>query len=332
MSKKQIIEFQDGEDVTGIFVVTRFEARDYQRGRFLRLRLGDASGKVNAVMWDGVTAVEPWLKQGTPVRVTGRMGMYHNAAQITVSRLRQVVDLDELDTADFMPVSPYDRVDMAVSLVELIARVQDVHYRALMRTLVDEPPLFEMFCRQAAAKRWHHAFTGGLLEHTLTVLRLCERIVPFYRKADPSLLLCGALFHDVGKVEELSSSFAIEYTDEGRLLGHILLGELCVHRLAEKVPDMPKRKLDLVRHLILSHHGDAPHSPCKPQSLEANILHYVENMDAQLNAMTREVTLAREHQQDWSPFIPLLERYLYAGGNGGQADPLDSQAPPAEPG
>lgn len=312
MAKKQLSEYQSGEEVSGVFAVTRFEARDYQNGRYLRLRLADASGKMNAVMWDGVTVAEEWLQEGVLAHVTGRVGAYRNTPQITVSQLRPIQESDDIPTADFMPVTPFHRADLATRLVEIIFSVQDPDYRALMRALVDDPIVFQAFCESPAAKRWHHAHIGGLLEHTLTVLELCRRIVPFYHHANPSLLLCGALFHDVGKIDELQAGYTVEYTDEGRLLGHILLGEIIVQRLVSTLPEMPKRKLDLVRHLVLSHHGDEPHSPCKPQTLEANILHYVENMDAQLNAMTREVVQAFEQRQVWSPYIPLLDRYLYA--------------------
>ncbi len=314
MAKILLNELEKGNEITGVFAVNRFEVRDYQNGRYMRMRLADASGKMNAVMWNGVVDVEKWLTEGSLAKVTGRVGLYRNAPQITVSQVEPVTAEDELDMADFMPVTPYSRPDMAARLIEIVHAVQDPAYRGLMQAFIADGVLLNQFCQRPAAKRWHHAHVGGLLEHTLTVLELCRRIAPFYREADPSLLLCGALFHDAGKIEELDSGYTVEYTDEGRLLGHILLGELIVHRLAETLsPAMPKRKIDLVRHLVLSHHGQEAHSPQKPQSLEANILHYVENMDAQMNAMTREVLQAREQGQSWSPYIPLLDRYLYAG-------------------
>ncbi len=315
MAKIQLSELQNGEDVSGVFAVTRFEFRDYQNGRYLRLRLADASGKMNAVMWDGVTGPEKWLKDGVLAHVSGRVGLYRNAPQITVSALREIKSTDDFDVTDFLPVTPYNRTDMAIRLVEIIHSVPDPDYRALMCAFLDDEGLFGAFCSQPAAKRWHHAHVGGLLEHTLSVLELCHRVAPFYREADPSLLLCGALFHDMGKIRELEASYTIDYTDEGRLLGHILLVELIVERLAAAIPSFPQFKLNLVRHLILSHHGEDAHSPCKPQTLEANILHYIENMDAQLNAMTREILQARREGQTWSPYIPLLDRYLYAGGD-----------------
>ena len=315
MAKRLLSELQIGEDVSEVFAVTRFEFREYQNGRYLRLRLADASGKMNAVMWDGSAPAEAWLREGVLAQVDGKVGQYRNAPQVTVGRLREVQNLDDLDLADFMPITAYDQADMAFAFISIINSVPDPDYRALMNAVVEDRTLFHDFCKHPAAKRWHHAHIGGLLEHTLSVLEICRRVVPFYRDADPSLLLCGALFHDLGKIEELEAGYTITYTDKGRLLGHILLGELMLERLAVTIPNLPQRKLDLIRHLILSHHGDEAHSPCKPQSLEANILHYIENMDAQLNAMTREVLLARKEGQTWSPYIPLLDRYLYAGGD-----------------
>ncbi|MGE5662816.1 MAG: 3'-5' exoribonuclease YhaM family protein, partial [Deltaproteobacteria bacterium] len=197
-----------------------------------------------------------------------------------------------------------------------VGGVGDAQLRALLTRVFPDPPVAETarrFRQAPGGKRMHHDYIGGLLEHTVSVAAVCRFLAGHYERVNGDMLVAGALLHDIGKVEELSYEGAFDYTDEGRLLGHLYMGAEWVSGECAKVPGFPAEKTMLLKHMILSHHGELEYgSPKRPKTLEAVLLHFVENMDAKANAFLEAMDDLREGAR-WTDYQRMFERYLYAG-------------------
>ncbi len=303
-----------GDTVQDVFVVSRVSLGQYERGEYLRLRLADKSGKISGVMWSGASEAYRSVRSGDLVWVEGRVECYRGELQVKVSSLSKVPFDERIDPADFLPQSRYSQEELRGRLRELVDQVQDASCRGLLETLLRDEEMMVQLSRAPAGKTWHHAYLGGLLEHTLTVAELCRLAAPFYPKVNVDLLITGAILHDLGKTKELTYGVAFDYTTEGRLIGHVVMGYELLQHYAAQLEDFPRDTLTYLGHMILSHHGQAERSPVLPMTLEACLLHYLENMDAQIMATLREMEKSREIGRDWTEYIGLLGRMLFAGG------------------
>lgn len=272
-------------EAEGVFVITLAAQGSSRNGPYWRLVLADASGSVEAKIWSPLSASFPALHTGSFFYAHGRVSTFRDQLQFTVEegRLLSPEEGAALDLADFMPASPYPLDAMMDELMGLIR--EEFRYKP-WRKLVDgvfkNEELREAFRTCPAAKGVHHAYAGGLLEHTLSVFKLCRRLADQYPELDRQTLLAGALFHDFGKIREFSGGIANDYTDEGRLLGHL---EICVEMLApylERSGLEPELQRHL-KHLVLSHHGTLEFGAVRvPQTAEALVLHYADNIDAKM--------------------------------------------------
>lgn len=284
-----IEELADGEDVVAVYIVhesRRGETR--ARKPYLRLVLGDRSGTIQAMVWDEAERWEPVCRTEAVVGVRGRVGSYQDQLQLTIQSV-EALDASPTEMQLLFPSSPRPRDAMERELEALIASVQDSALRQLLqRCLGRESELGRAYRVHPAAKRNHHAYLCGLLEHSLSVATLCDRLADHYRgmgvRLDRDLLVTGALLHDIGKIRELRGFPAIGYTDAGQLLGHIVIGIQMVTAEAAAVPELAAERLLLLQHLIASHQGKPEwDSPKVPQLLEGLILHYADDLDAKLN-------------------------------------------------
>jgi len=197
---------------------------------------------------------------------------------------------------------------------ETVASVKNPYLRALLDKFFDDEEFVAAFSRAPSARRIHHAYLGGLLEHVTEVIALCRTVLDLYPQIDRDLLLTGALLHDVGKTREFTYEREINYSDEGRLLGHVTMSDrLITERMAE-IPDFPPELALRLRHMVLSHHGRYEWgSPRRPKTLEACALHYIDNLDAQINRFAQIIAARRDKTRPWTEYDTLLKRYLYAG-------------------
>jgi 3'-5' exoribonuclease len=252
---------------------------------FLKLQLTDCYGRVEARMWDGVEAVLDLLRPGMYVGVRGRIERYQEERQLRIEEIAPLrVDLDDLVL--FLPRSARGAERMDAELGAAIASVADDGLRALLHSLLGAgTDTGHAFRLAPAAKQNHHAYLGGLLEHTLSVVRVCDLLAGHYGAAiDRDLLITGALLHDLGKVREIGARAGFPYTDEGKLLGHILIGLQMVNDAAATLPSLHSSRLLLLQHLIASHQGRYEwQSPREPRTIEALLLHYADDLDAKLN-------------------------------------------------
>lgn len=310
-----IRELAEGAEVTACYLVLERRRGDTKQGKpYLSLRLGDRSGSIEAKVWDDAERLEPLCEPTTVVGVRGRTSLYNERLQLTV-QLLEPLEPEDGDLAYLLPASPRERATMERELEALIASVEDTALAILLRRCLGKgTALGRAFRAHPAAKRNHHAYVGGLLEHSVSVAAACDRLAAHYReqgfRVDRDLLVAGALLHDVGKLRELEAPPRLGYTTEGRLLGHIVLGIQMIAHEAAAIEDLPADRLLLLQHLIASHQGKPEwDSPKVPQLVEALILHYADDLDAKLNPV--RALLEDVPPGEWSDYDRGLERSFF---------------------
>jgi 3'-5' exoribonuclease len=323
MPKIFVAELTDGASVTSFFMAKQVQLRQRRRGeRFLTLLLADRTGEVAAVVWEGAEEAARDLTDGDIVKVQGTLGSYQGGRQLTLVRLRKAGS-DEVDLEDFLPRSDKDPQQLLGELKLVVDGTQNAHLRRLLESLLADPLLVQAWTAAPAAKGIHHAVLGGLLEHTLSVVGLCRLLADYYPVLDRDLLLAGAVLHDLGKIRELAWERVFDYTDEGRLLGHITLGTLMVEERIRAIPDFPAGLAQRLLHCIVSHHGELEWgSPKRPKTLEALVLHHAENLDGKINGfLTFSRTAPDPQRPGWTQYNRSLDRHLYFGRDEGTPPP-----------
>jgi 3'-5' exoribonuclease len=271
------------------------------------------------VVWDQVERIAAAAAEGDFVHVRAQVGEYRGGLQLVVKDMARVA-ADQVDTADFLEATTRDVVKMIDRLQEMTGRMTDPHLKALFSAFWDDAGFVDAFSRAPAAKYMHHAYVGGLLEHTLSMAILAETLAGHYGGVDRDLLLAGVILHDVGKLRELEYTSRIDYTDEGRLLSHIVIAISMLDEKLKQVPDFPEIRAQLLKHLIISHHGAREFgSPEPPKTIEAVLLNYIDEMDSRVNSI-REYVAKDTADGSWTPYHRLLERHFYKGPASPEAD------------
>ena len=309
MKSPYINELQPNQQVTGLFLVHHKEVRQKKTGDlYLSLLLGDRTGEVDAKMWDNIADVIDTFDRDDYVRVKGLLHIYQNRPQFTVHKLQRVSEA-EVDATDFFPRSERDLDEMFAELSAIIAGIGNPHLKALLEAVFSDEQVAQLYRRAPAAKSVHHAYLGGLLEHVLSLSKLCRLAAAHYKDIDLDLLLSGALLHDIGKIHELSYDRSFGYTTEGQLLGHITIGIRMVEEKLRGLAGFPPRLRALVEHMILSHHGQLEFgSPKVPLFPEALLLHYLDDMDSKMECMRAMVSQDRQVEGDWTGYNQPLDR------------------------
>ncbi len=311
-AKRMVSELSLGAEVADIFVLASAQQGQARNGPYWRLDFCDASGNISGKIWSPQSQNYAELAAGMMVQVKGRVVTYRDKLELAVESLR-VLDEEECarqDLALFMPASAHNPEQMMEELLALTDKtLLHAPWRALITALLTDAEIGPALRLAPAAKAMHHAYAGGLLEHTLSVARLCLRLADQYPGLDRQTLFAGAVCHDLGKLWELSPGFAVDYTQAGKLLGHIAL---FLDRLAPFIKEsrLEPELAEHLQHLILSHHGSYEFGSSRlPSTPEALVLHYADILDAKLNQV--ENALAGLEEQSWSPYIPALERSLF---------------------
>lgn len=304
-----VSSIRTGEKVSDVFVLAEKTLSTKKNGEpYLKVTLSDKTGSAKGVMWNRVDSVK--ASSGDHVFVTAAASEYRGELQLVIEHM-QPADMDSLNPMDFLPVSERDTDAMLRRLVEIMEKIGDPHLRELLQAFFRDESFAEKFKHCPAAKHMHHAYIGGLLEHSLSMAILVERIAGHYAGVDMELLLAGAILHDIGKIEELSYSASIEYSDKGRLLGHITMGCIMITERIRTIPDFPEEKAQRLLHMIISHHGDREFgSPEIPMTIEAVLLNYIDEIDARVNGI-REFIRQAEPLESWTGYHHLLQRRFY---------------------
>jgi 3'-5' exoribonuclease len=327
----------EGQPVTSFFLVAAISARDRKpSGQYLALTLADKSGQFEARMWEDFAEALSTCSSGCYVKVQGTVSKYQGKFQITLTKMRLAAAV-EIDTADFVPTSQYDIPTMAAELRGFVAAFKNAHLERLVLAFLDDPKLGPQFIEAPAAKRLHHAWLGGLLEHVLCLVRVCLATAPFYPEVDPDLLVTGAILHDIGKVRELSWGSSFDYTLEGQLIGHISIAQGLLHEkialLDAANPDepFPQPLRLLIEHMILSHHGKLEFgSPKLPMTPEAMLLSALDDLEAKFQTLRNEFAAAKAAGRPASEpteWVRSMERPLFNSQAwlAGAAAPVDEK-------
>ena len=295
------------------FLITDFQIRQKKNGEdFLRLKLADKTGEITAVLWDNVQEAVSQVSKGDYALVTGRASLYQDTLQVTVYRLRRL-DPSEVEPADYVPASERNVEKMWKELLAATDSIRNPKIRELVDSILSDETIADGLRRSPAAKFHHHVYLGGLLEHTLSMVRLSHFVAEHYPELDRDLLVAGALLHDIGKTSELAYEREFDYTDEGKLVGHIVMAAADLDRRMRCI-EFPDGLRTQILHLVVSHHGEKEFgSPQTPMTLEAIALHYIDMLDSRL-AIAREA-IKREADSDdaFTGYVRSLERHLYKG-------------------
>jgi 3'-5' exoribonuclease len=314
--KTFINQIRDGQHVIDHFLVKEMSRAETRSGKpYLILTLMDRSGELPARLWDNVDALLPESNPGSLVLIKGQAQTFRESLQLKIDTLKGAA-ADQQDMLLFLPSCGQDINDMAGQIVSMAESIAEPSYRKLLLKFFNDSSFFADFQVAPAAKNMHHAYLGGLLEHTLAVSRLAEAVSGFYPALDRDFLLTGALLHDIGKVEELSCrSYPFDYTDQGRLVGHLVLGVKMTQDKINSIADFPDELATRLQHLILSHHGRYEFgSPTLPMMSEAFVLNFIDDLDAKLNHMGRLESQAAKDGYQWSDFQRTLDRFLFIEG------------------
>lgn len=277
----------ENQAITGFFAAAAKQVRSRKDGgRYFALTLCDRTGQIEARLWetDGAGEFDP----GDVVKVRGQVCRYNERLQINIEKIRRATH-DEYDLGDFVPHTERDTGQMWSELESWVASFSDPHLKALLEAFLRDPAIAAALRQAPAAKGLHHAWIGGLLEHVLSLLGLCDLAARHYPGINRDLLLTGVVLHDIGKLRELRWGTSFDYTLEGQLLGHITIGIGMIEEKIAAIPEFPRAKRVLVEHLVLSHHGKYEFgSPKLPMTPEAVLLHYLDDVDAKMQTMRAE--------------------------------------------
>ena len=307
-----VADIREGQPVRSSFLLEGVHLNHTKSGRpYASLRLRDRTGRIEARVWEGADRFCAAFSDGDLAKVQGVAEAFGGQVQVKIAQASKL-EPEEADLTLFLPASPYDPEVMFAELTGRIESLRDPHLKGLLEDVFGDPALAERFKRAPAAKRFHHAYVSGQLEHTLAVARAAEALVQLYPALNRDLLLAGALLHDVGKIEEFDGAGGGDYTTSGRLLGHIVLGLGIVEAKLAGRPDFPQALARLVIHLLVSHHGEYEFgSPKKPKILEALALYYLDEMDAKLNGIGGFIERHASGETGWTDYNRLMERFFY---------------------
>ena len=301
-------ELYEGEMVQEVYLCKQVQNLKTKANKsYMALSLQDKTGTFDAKIWDLNNGIEHFEAMDY-IKIDGQVTSFQGALQLNVKRVRRASE-GEYDPSDYMPCTERNVEEMLAELGKFVQSVKQPHLRKLLGEFFENKAFLDMFRKHSAAKMVHHAFIGGLLEHTLSVTQICDWCAQHYPILNRDLLVTAAMFHDIGKLKELSSFPENDYTDEGNLLGHIYMGTEMIGRKIETIPDFPKTLAAELKHCILAHHGELEFgSPKKPALCEALALSMADNLDAKMETL-RE--LMRDGSQGttngWFGFQKLLE-------------------------
>ncbi|HKM89532.1 MAG TPA: HD domain-containing protein [Candidatus Acidoferrales bacterium] len=326
MKSPFVSELASDQSIVTYFVVCGKEICSSAKGRkWLQLELGDKTGVIYGKMWDGFEGVAASVAPDDVVKIQARSKTYNGKLELTVEKIRRA-EPEEYDLEDLIPHTEKSIGELKKKLAEYVRSVRNPWISGLLDEVLDDPRVAGRFERAPAAKVMHHAYVGGLLEHVVSLCGLCRLMEGHYPELDGDLLVAAAVLHDIGKLDEMSYERAVQYTPEGELLGHILIGYELVGRKMDAIPGFPAELRTLILHIIASHHGQYEFgSPKLPMFREALVFHYLDELDSRVGAMRRGLEApAAEGGEIWTGRVAALGRRLlrtdrFAAGSTGAA-------------
>lgn len=307
---KYIETLKEGDWVGDVYLCRKKQSLVAKNGKtYYSIDLQDKTGLINAKVWDINNGIEHFETLDY-IKVDGDVTVFQGTPQIRVRRIRRAQE-GEYIASDYLPVSSKDNNQMYSELLKFVGSIKNEKLRALLESFfVEDKEFIKSFREHSAAKSVHHGFVGGLLEHTLSVTRMCDYYCTQYPILKRDLLISAALFHDIGKTRELSLFPENDYTDDGQLLGHIVMGTEMVGEHIRRIPGFPAKTAAELKHCILAHHGEYEFgSPKKPAIIEAVALNFADNTDAKLQTFAEALAGAKD-SNEWLGFNRLFDSNL----------------------
>ena len=301
---------REGDDITETYLCKSKSSGVAKNGKtFYSLVLQDKTGTIDGKIWELSNAIEHFEAMDY-VKLSAKVTSFNNKPQLNIRQTRRAEE-GTYDIADYMPISKFDIDEMFKELLALIDSVKDESLKTLLRSFfVEDASFVKAFKMSSAAKSMHHAFVGGLLQHTLSVARIADFLAGFYPIMNRDLLVTAAICHDIGKVKELSEFPVNDYTDPGNLLGHIVIGAMMVKEKADEINGIDETLKNNLVHCILSHHGKLEYgSPEKPKIIEAVALSFADDTDAKLEGFS-EALESEQAEGDWLPYNKMFESII----------------------
>ncbi len=332
MDRRCISQLGPQETVQEVFLASDKQLRANRNGNlYLQVELSDRTGSISARMWNASESVHLSFDNGEYVRVEGNTQIYQGAIQMIVKSITRV-RADEVDPADFVPLAAVDIDRMALRLGELLRAMENPHLRNLAECFLMDDDFMRKFTRAPAGVKNHHAYHGGLVEHVVSLMEVVDRVVDCYPAVDRDLLMMGAFVHDIGKINELSYERGFSYTDEGQLIGHLVMAVGMLDAKAAEAErlsgePLPTELLLRLKHMVVSHHGTYEFgSPKLPMTLEAVALTQLDNLDAKLHSFQQQMKEDPNLDSSWTMYNPSLGRKLFKGAApGGVSAAVDAE-------
>jgi len=312
LKKKCVADIKDRDMVDAVFLVKDKILAMAKNGKpYLTLKLMDKTGEVDAKVWDNADEIGSLFEKNDFLAVHAKASVYLGKMQLILSDLKLVPE-EQVDLADFLPETDRDINIMVDELKALVASLKDPNLKRLLIAFFGDPELLAQFRVAPAAKGMHHVYLGGLLEHSLAVAKLVDAMMPLYEGLNRDLLIAGALLHDVGKVREMTYMRSFDYSDEGKLIGHITIGVEMLQERITSLPGFPVELGMLLKHMLLSHHGQYEYgSPKRPKTMEATILNYLDDLDSKINGIRTHIRKEPDNPSRWTSYHRLYDRYFF---------------------
>ena len=333
MSRTLLCDIADGDQLDEVLLVRDKQVRTNRNGnQYLQLELCDRTGAVSARYWNSTESESRSFESGDFLHIKGRVQSFQGQLQVIVNSFSSVTD-NTLNVSDFLPATSCDVDALLAELRDFLNSMENPYLKALGQAFLIDESFLHAFSRAPAGIKNHHAYVGGLLEHVVTIMKVADRIRDLYPEIDHDLLKIGIFLHDAGKIRELSFDRGFAYTDEGQLIGHLVIGvELINDKLLVATEllgePIPAELVCRIKHMIVSHHGTYEFgSPKLPMIPEAIALHHLDNLDAKIHNFTQTIDEDTNSDQMWTPYDPSLGRRLYKGPGGSRppSRPADDQ-------
>lgn len=312
MKKRFVNQLGPGESVSDLFVLAEKNMGHKKDGApYLNVVFSDRTGRIRGVVWDNAEQIASRATAGDFVSIQGVVSEYKGILQVVVKTMK--AETEGIDPSDFLPATARDPEQMFDRLKTMTQKLESEPLFELLEKFWLDEQFVKCFKKAPAAKKMHHAYIGGLLEHTLSVALLAERVSGHYSGLDRDLLLAGAILHDIGKIREFIYDSRIDYSDEGRMVNHIVIGVRMLEEKMSDVPSMPANTALLLKHMVVSHHGTREFgSPEPPKTLEAVLLNYLDEIDSKINGI-REFMENQDPDSEWTAYHKPLDRFFYRG-------------------
>ena len=312
LNQKDLNEMSLGEEATIFLLVNKFDIKTAKNGKaYLNLELRDKSAVLPAKVWGNFDHLVKDIKEGKIVKVACIIEEFNNSPQLRIDKIRLANEKDNINTEDFLPKSKRPIEEMLMEFKTAIDSIKNQFIFDLLNKIFQNEYLSK-YTKTPAGKGWHHAYLHGLLEHTLEIVRICDLMCSFHPEINRDILVAGALLHDLGKTEELAYDASFEYTDKGKLIGHIVIGAMIVEKTAESISNFPEELKEQLIHLVLSHQGKLEFaSPVEPKTLEAIVLYQADELSAKTNAYKNAIEADKNKNSKWTRFLPLANTSLY---------------------